>query len=202
MDKAVSQLIKDIKCDDHHIRFSACRVFSELKLKWPKIIEALKETTKDKVWFVRLAAIQSLWDLNVSLITIKGTLLRMLKDESEDIREYIACIIGESGSDGEPMVPALINSMDDESGYVRESIAMALGKIGCGSTSTIQVLEKSLEDQDLGVRITSIKALENFLPTPGRDKVIGILKEVLEDKNQSSEIRELAEQILYRFRNS
>ena len=63
MDKAVVQLLCDMKDDDCHIRFAAVRTLGDMGCCDSVAQDALLDALKDAIWFVRLAALQTLREI-------------------------------------------------------------------------------------------------------------------------------------------
>merc|ERR1712232_832590 len=73
-------------------------------------------------------------------------LVRLLKDESEQVRKAASTSLGKLGMEAAEVVPALIECIEDRSDGVREAVAEALGRFGPKAGAAVPVLLRCIEN--------------------------------------------------------
>jgi len=201
MEKAIAQLIRDLKAEDPHIRFAAARILGELGKNSVDTNEALIESLQDTVWFVRLAALQSLKELNrLNPDTISKYIIPLLKDGHEDVREYAALVIGSFREKAKDAVVYLAEALQDPVWYVRARVAQAIGQIGSEARSVCFSLLQCLADEEIAVRLSALEAL-GLICVNSDNKVVDALKDVLSNEAQPLGVKKKAEIVLKKITN-
>ena len=204
MNQAITQLISDLDNTDPHIRFAAARTLGDVGAQYSdlpeNILHALLAALKDTTWFVRLAALQSVKELQIEPALVLQNIRPLLTDEHEDIREYAALTIGDLGSAAVPAVSALCDALSDSVWYVRSSVAQVLGKIGPAAQTACPFLIHCLEDVEIEVRIAAVTALGRMCTTDAEQVVIA-LQNIVDQGAQPSVIRDKAGEALLQREN-
>lgn len=199
MEKAIVQLVCDLEAKDPHIRFAAARILGELGGNNDHAYNALIKTLKDAVWFVRLAALQSLKELKLDAPAILKYIVPMLQDTHEDVREYAVLTISDLGPDAAAAVPSLIEALSDPVWYVRERVAWVLGQIGTSAREARSSLMRCLTDAEIEVRLASLEAL-GFVCCRSDTEVLTALNAVLGNDDQPSPVKEKVKTVLMRIK--
>ena len=101
-----------------------------------------------------------------------STLTDRAKDESVEVRRYLAEAFGSIGPAAVPAVPALIDMLDnDDDKQARFEAALALAQIGPAASDAVPVLANALWDEDRYVRDNSIHALKR-IDTPEAESAL------------------------------
>lgn len=136
---------------DETLRWAATQVLSQFG---PALVPHLHERLNHEIWFVRVAAIQTL--ANISHETSLRVLLEALKDRDRDVRREAVAALGKMGNlqAVDPLLDALENGVRD----VREAAAKALGDLK--EPQAVSGLQTALiEDEAAEVRAASARAL-------------------------------------------
>ncbi|MFA4915479.1 MAG: HEAT repeat domain-containing protein [Syntrophales bacterium] len=197
MEKAIARLICDLGDNDCHIRFAAARTLGDIGADDNPIVgNVLIEALKDSIWFVRLAALQTIKEIRLDAGILAEKITPLLQDEHEDVREYAAYTLGNLGPKAAPVVTSLTNALAaDLVWYVRATIAWALGEIGPAAGSACSQLVTCLTDDEIEVRIMAAKSLGMISQGDNRE-VLAALEEAVNDKNQHPEVREKVRETL------
>ena len=118
---------------------------------------------KDENLDVRRASINILANLGSKDLELISELLKLLKDQSEQVREEAAIVLGTvvsetiavntiSSSEAEKLILELRELLENKNKVIREAAATAIGKIGSPVKELIPQLLKLLNDEDDGVR--------------------------------------------------
>ena len=135
-------------------------------------VASLSEALEHTEEAVRIEASYALAQIGDSAETAIPTLIEHAKDESVEVRRYLAEAFGSIGPAAAPAVPALIDMLDnDDDKQVRFESALALAQIGPASSDAVPVLEKALRDPDRYVRDNTIHALKR-IDTPEAESAL------------------------------
>jgi len=139
---------------DETIRLAATQVLPKLGTS---LVPLLHERLKHELWFVRVAAIQTLakMDDDASL----RILLASLKDKDRDVRREAVAALGKMGNlqAVDPLLEVLENGVRD----VREAAASALGELK--DLQAVEALQTALiEDEAAEVRVASARSLASL----------------------------------------
>jgi HEAT repeat protein len=160
---------------------------------------ALIKALKDAVWFVRLAALQSLKELKLDTHTILQYIVPMLHDTHEDVREYAVLTINDRGPEAALAVPFLIQALSDPVWYVRERVAWVLGQIGTNAKEVRSGLMRRLTDDEIEVRLASLEALGSICCKDDTE-VLTTLNAIISNDDQPLQVKEKVKTILRRIK--
>jgi len=200
MEKAIVQLVCDLKEKDPHIRFAAARTLGELGRNNTYAYNALIKTLKDGVWFVRLAALQSLKEFELDTPAILQYIVPMLHDTHEDVREYAVLTISDRGTEAAIAIPFLLQALSDPIWYVRERVAWVLGQIGTNTHEVRSRLMRCVTDDEIEVRLASLEALSSICCKYDME-VLTALKDVLSNDAQPLTVKKKAEAALMKIKS-
>jgi HEAT repeat protein len=135
------------------------------------------ELLESKNLLLRKAAVLSLSECQPKPLVIDA-LVRMLRDENQEIRASAAASLGKFGPASSNAVPALIISLGDTNRFgrfgseqVRTSAAAALGEMGLVAYAAIPNLTAALSDADEWSRETIARAIKQIDPNSAKGQV-------------------------------
>lgn len=131
----------------------------------------------------------------VAMISLPGTVLRTLADESTQLKQLISELKGNEavkkrkavkqvagmGASAKPAIPVLVSLLEkDRDGLVRRGAAEALGAIGGEPKVTIAALSKALKDSDAEVIAAASVSLSKY----GKQAVPTLQQALTDSDNQ------------------
>ena len=131
-----------------------------LKTQYPTTaVPVLIMMLKDKKWYVRKIAAQTLGYIGPQASPAVPALLKALKDKKWYVRRSAAKALGNIGPEASAAVPELMKALKDEKWAVRESVAKTLGQMGSKAKIAIPALIGALEYWHGDVREKIVKSL-------------------------------------------
>ena len=170
---------------------SLCSFACQPKVEKPQEIQSLIKQLSDESETVRRNAAQALLNFFIDNTPVPAllplyaeepmhvnigssandavpALIRVLNDESPDVRQAAALTLGLIGQSASPAVPYLIPMLNDESDSVRATVASALGNIGHHAAEPALIL--ALTKNHEGTSPAAARALGKIDP-PAQDAV-------------------------------
>jgi vesicle coat complex subunit len=93
-----------------------------------------------------------------------GEWVEQLRSPDASLRLHAVRALGERGSEGAVVVPALAEALKDEDAFVRRDAALALGKLGPEARQAVPGLLAALRDKKPAVRKAAAEALKTIDP--------------------------------------
>ena len=157
---AVSQLIETLGTEDDVMRRMAAYALAAVgEPAVPALSEALQHTDDA----VRIEATYALAQIGAPAVTATPALMERAKDESVEVRRYLAEAFGSIGPDAASAVPVLCDILtSDDDGQARFEAALALAQIGPAASDAVPVLARSFSDENRYVRDNAVVALKRI----------------------------------------
>lgn len=132
-----------------------------------RLIDALGNSSNS----VRLNAVYTMAQMDISAQDAVPTLVKMLSDPCLEIRRHVIETLGTIGEAAKNAVPVLAEGLNDEQDLVRSDTALALGQIGKPDQGTVSLLANALKDENRYVRSHAAVALQRI----GTSEAIDVL---------------------------
>jgi HEAT repeat protein len=158
------EILGDVRSDGRVAAVDSLGAIGDPKA-WPVLLEALR----DKNWYVRVAAKESL--RRASVPTVPG-LVEALREWDWDVREAAARALKQIGDSA---VPGLLDALRHQEWSVRRGAAEALREIG--DPAAVPGLVDSLRDDDSLVRRASAEALGWIRDTAAVNGLLKVLRD-------------------------
>jgi len=177
----VEVLIVELKSEDVDMRRQAAQALGRIGGPGANpAVPALAVAVKDQDRNVRLFASQSLGLIGEPAVP---TLLRLLRDEDESVRESALFGLYAAGPAARSAVPAIVEILTDKNAKMRAHAATTLGRIGPEARMAVPALIDAMKDEDNHVRYFAANALGNIGPTARA--AIPVLTKALKDEKSS-----------------
>lgn len=166
---AVSQLIETLGDENPPTRRMAAYALAAAgTAAVPLLTEALQHTDDA----VRVEATYALAQIGVDAEPAIPDLMQRTKDDSVEVRRYLAEAFGSIGPAAAPAVPVLCDMLEnDHDVQARFEAALALAQIGPAASDAVPVLSSVLTDENRYVRDNTILALKH-IDTPEAESAL------------------------------
>lgn len=125
-------------------------------------------------------------DLVSSLLALPKTveeLGRLLSDPDDEIREWAAKVLEESGQDAEPVVVEIIRALDDENQVVTYHAAYCLANIGHKAINAVPKLLQWIGSPDQLTHLTAVYAIIH-IDVERFDQMLPLIEDALQDEDR------------------
>ena len=166
---AVPQLIEVLGVEDQIMRRMAAYALAAVGTP---AVSALSEALQHAEDAVRVEATYALAQIGVDAEPAIPALMERTKDNSVEVRRYLAEAFGGIGPAASPALPVLCDMLiSDGDGQARFEAALALAQIGPAASDAVPVLTKAFADENRYVRDNAVLALKR-IDTPEAESAL------------------------------